>query len=388
MSNQHLSMQEQEIKLNTQELINFNFLISTLYQCLEKNNSFQPFFDAFQQHFNALNGGILCVTDNPQCINFGWTFGYPDGFEEWFINNSLSERDEAINRFSKLPPRQFESFLKGDNNQSILDFIPVDSPSRAWLKQQGVGDSTGVLIALKNDQKIIFMANRHQSFGAYTQKELFQMNMIAPHLENAVTLRLRLYESHSSNESLAIALNHVNKPLIVFNSMANIAKANDSAVSLIEKTTLFHISNNQCLRSSDERINRQLIDGVATCILQSHKKTPTTHIIFASNAEEKVAVFLTPLLSNNLEDNGVLAELFSYNLDLNADISKLQSLFDCTPAEANIAIELMHGLTAQDIADKKNISIHTVRQQIKSLLAKNGYRKQTELIAMLMRALG
>lgn len=38
--------------------------------------------------------------------------------------------------------------------------------------------------------------------------------------------------------------------------------------------------------------------------------------------------------------------------------------------------------------EEKQISVHTVRQYIKNLLAKNGYRKQTELVAMLVRALG
>ena len=53
-----------------------------------------------------------------------------------------------------------------------------------------------------------------------------------------------------------------------------------------------------------------------------------------------------------------------------------------------VAAALIQGLSASDIAEEKQISIHTARQHIKSLLAKNGYRKQTELIAMLVRALG
>ena len=56
-------------------------------------------------------------------------------------------------------------------------------------------------------------------------------------------------------------------------------------------------------------------------------------------------------------------------------------------AAEEFAAELIHGLNAAEIADKNGISVHTARQHIKSLLSKNGYRKQTELVAMLVRAL-
>lgn len=383
-SNAHISNSQ----LSDYELIQFNQLVSTLYQCLESSAGFQSFFDAFKEHFHTLNGGILAVTENPQRISFCWTFGYPEGFEEWFMNSDLPEGDEAITRFRQLPVRQFDSFMQGDTERHILDLIPEDSPSRPWVEQQGIGDSAGMLVTKRDQLNIIFMTNRHQKYGAFNNSELLQMNLLAPHIENAVSLRLKLYESDRNNDSLAVALSHVSKPLVVINSMAKVATANDAAMSLIGKSKLLNIDDSKSLCSPVRRINRNLTDGIAMGIVQSLKQTATTNMIFADDGYEKIAMSLTPLISEESAGNGVLIELFDYQLDIEVDTEKLQSLFDCTQAEANIAIELMHGLSAQDIVEKNGVSIHTVRQQIKSLLAKNGYHKQTELIAMLMRALG
>ena len=55
-------------------------------------------------------------------------------------------------------------------------------------------------------------------------------------------------------------------------------------------------------------------------------------------------------------------------------------MFHCTPDEASIAAELIHGLNATKIADKNGISIHTARQHIKDLLSKNGYRKDRKSV--------
>ena len=41
--------------LDGDTLQTYNQLVSTLYRCLHDNAGFQPFFDAFQQHFKALH---------------------------------------------------------------------------------------------------------------------------------------------------------------------------------------------------------------------------------------------------------------------------------------------------------------------------------------------
>jgi len=80
-------------------LARYNRLVGALYGCLHTDNGFQPFFDAFIRHFNAMQGGIIGLTEQPRRMMFGWTFGYPDGFEEWFINSDLPEKDEALARY-------------------------------------------------------------------------------------------------------------------------------------------------------------------------------------------------------------------------------------------------------------------------------------------------
>ncbi|MFD1217708.1 helix-turn-helix transcriptional regulator [Microbulbifer celer] len=372
--------------LGGNDLYAYNQLVSTLYRCLHDNAGFQPFFSAFQQHFKALQGGILGVTANPQRMVYGWTFGYPEGFEEWYINSDLPERDEALTRYVQLPPRQFDSFLRGDTSRTILDILGPES--RAWAEAVGMGDSAGMLVTRENGTNVVFMANRHQDFGPYTDDELLQMNLLAPHIENAVALHLKLYQSNSDNENLAMALNHVNKPLMVFNALGSIAQANDAARNLLTHTGNLFIGEDQRLHSSDKRLTRKLHDAISTCIVHSHKGHLDTRTLFVRNGHERLAICLTPLVAESVENNGVLAELFSFDSELAPDLERLQTLFQCTPAEASVAATLIQGLSAKEIAEEKQISVHTVRQYIKNLLAKNGYRKQTELVAMMVRALG
>lgn len=378
--------QSPAIQLTDQELVGYNELVNTLYRCLHDNAGFTPFFDAFKQHFKALQGGIMAVTRDPQRVRFGWTFGHPEGFVQWYINSDLPERDEALTRFANQAPRRFTSFLEGRSDLSILDMLSEES--RAWTEQVNIGDSTGMLVSSHDDCRIIFMANRQKQHGPYTHRELLQMNLLAPHIENAVTLHLKLYQTSSDNENLSLALNHINKALIVINALGAIAQANDTAREIVENNSKLKFSSDGRLSSNDQSLARKISDAIATSIVNSHqgKLEPTT--LFVQDRVERVALSLTPLTAENPDNNGVLVELFSFDASQQPNLEKMQSLFDCTPTEAAVASSLMQGLSANDIASEKGISVHTSRQHIKSLLAKNGFSKQTELIAMLVRALG
>ncbi|PHR66521.1 helix-turn-helix transcriptional regulator [Alcanivorax sp.] len=373
-------------QLTEQELKRYNQLVNMLYRCLHDNTGFRAFFEAFQAHFQALQGGIMGITSNPQRLCYGWTFGYPEGFEQWYINSDLPERDEAITRFVNQPPRQFASFLEGHSEGSILDMLGPES--RAWAEQINMIDSVGMLVTQTEQCRVIFMANRQQQHGPYSARELLQLNLLAPHIENAVTLHLKLYQSSNDNENLALALNHVNKALVVCNALGRVAQANHAARSILESSNKLFLSEGERLTSKNNRLARKINDAISTCIVHSHQGKLEPVTLFIPDSDERLALSLVPLIADNPDNNGVLIELFSFNASQQPDLEKMQALFDCTPAEASVASAMMQGLSANEIAEKKGISIHTARQHIKSLLGKNGFGKQTELIAMLVRALG
>ena len=69
--------------------------------------------------------------------------------------------------------------------------------------------------------------------------------------------------------------------------------------------------------------------------------------------------------------------------DLGADLARR---FGLTRAEAAVALALADGLTAAEIAERRGASVHTVRNQVKSALAKTESRRQSDL-ARLVEAL-
>ena len=68
------------------------------------------------------------------------------------------------------------------------------------------------------------------------------------------------------------------------------------------------------------------------------------------------------------------------------DLGKLASLLDLTPAEARVAARVAQGEKPADIAASGNVSLHTIRSQIKSIFIKTDITSQAQL-TKLVRAL-
>ena len=65
----------------------------------------------------------------------------------------------------------------------------------------------------------------------------------------------------------------------------------------------------------------------------------------------------------------------------------LRELFGLTPTEAAIAAALVDGKSLQEIAAASGTTFHTVRSHLKAITQKTGTRRQSDLIALILRSL-
>ena len=68
--------------------------------------------------------------------------------------------------------------------------------------------------------------------------------------------------------------------------------------------------------------------------------------------------------------------------------SLLARKYGLTPAEATVALGIAQGHSPRQISEKRQVSVHTVRNQLKSAMSKCSVRRQTELAAVVVRLWG
>jgi len=63
-----------------------------------------------------------------------------------------------------------------------------------------------------------------------------------------------------------------------------------------------------------------------------------------------------------------------------------QQLFQLTPAETALAIQLANGLSLEEAAEALNIRRNTARAHLRSIFSKTGVRRQTELVRIFLNS--
>lgn len=63
-----------------------------------------------------------------------------------------------------------------------------------------------------------------------------------------------------------------------------------------------------------------------------------------------------------------------------------QKLFELTPAETSLAIELVSGLSLDQVAQALSIRLNMARAHLRSIFSKTGVRCQTELVRLFLNS--
>ena len=63
-----------------------------------------------------------------------------------------------------------------------------------------------------------------------------------------------------------------------------------------------------------------------------------------------------------------------------------QQLFQLTPAETALAIQMANGLSLEEAAEVLGIRRNTARAHLRSIFSKTGVRRQTELVRLFLNS--
>jgi DNA-binding CsgD family transcriptional regulator len=102
--------------------------------------------------------------------------------------------------------------------------------------------------------------------------------------------------------------------------------------------------------------------------------------------DESVIVHLipTPGQARDLFDGGLCVMLMTpISSPAAPDATLIRGLFDLSPGEARVAGAITEGLTIDQIAARSGVARETTRSQVKSVMAKTGTNRQSEVAALL-----
>ena len=275
---------------------------------------------------------------------------------------------------------------------SVDDVLSAEQTAadEVWapLAARGFGQRLATVIPLTGGDQVTFVLARMLDQGRYRPDEVAALDGLRPHLHRAmfISARLGLERASAMTETLArlgLAAAVVDPNGRVIGSNALLDALHDVlAPTALGRLAIRNRARNLIFREGLERIGNQdappggLSIPVPAADDGSHPPL-LIHLLPVRGAAQDIfaggqALMVVSLLERKAAP---LPEL-------------LNGLFDLSPAEARLVGELAMGMTPKDITAAREVSMPTVRSQVRSILAKTGVPRMADLAQLLAQIPG
>lgn len=364
-------------------------LVGSIYEAALEPCRWRPVLQRLTKHFDS-GVGVLWTHDfsddtvvlespDPWCIV---------GADEASVNSFVSyysSRNVWAPNARHLPEGQttVSSALYPDN------LLPRTEFYCDWLRpldlQFGIGSA--VIKEETRDVKLSFL--RSGKVGPFAPAEQQQLRSLLPHVRIALELHRKLQKSQLLATAACAALDRLTFGVVLVSRDGSVLHANRAAQELASSSGAFSFkagSLHCAVSSSDVKLRLMLKGaaltgaGVGACTggaLKLRGERGIAHVVVAPMWMAQ-APFGAP----------VAAVVFCSDSDQSTRSlsGALRTLHGLTAAEAKLADAVLAGMSLQEYAEARNLSINTVRCQLKAIGQKTGVRRQVDLVRVLLNS--
>lgn len=247
------------------------------------------------------------------------------------------------------------------------------------------------------DEKLCVFICIYSSYGQQPlgREKLEFVDRLIPHLRRVITLSRSLYE-YSQQSIVGYGLiNRMPQPVMLLNLSGKVMHRNHALDKLLTQTSLLGVSGDEL--QLDQSYNELLAESLRE-VERLHRlnQLNTQHgfrdgcIKISRPGSDEVLYMFASLLTSDLEVKTFgmrpMVMLTVYHPDFSAKVDSqlLQAAFQLTPAECRVALALLDGFVAKEIAQKHKVSEDTIRKQMQSIYSKTDTNKQADLVRLLL----
>ncbi|RWO36391.1 MAG: helix-turn-helix transcriptional regulator [Mesorhizobium sp.] len=319
----------------------------------------------------SANGAIFVVSDHSPVRAVTETHLQP--LLDEFMKGDTWRFSESVKRLCAAQPASFVRVACEE-----IERDPVRKTATAF----GIGPHLCTAIPMPGGELVLFVFQRWLKDGSYDQAAIDLLNGLRPHLARAglVAGRLGLERARTAVSILreiglpAAIMSGSGRVLTanpLFEGMADVFLPTAHGGMAIADQTANALFQQAIAQNRDNRVVRSIpvaaIKGRPALVIQLLPLRRAAHDIF-SGAD--VLVVATTV--------GTGATVPSPNV--------LSGLFDLTPAEARLAVELASGHSVQEAAMEIGIAVKSARTYLERIFRKTETSRQSELVALLKSA--
>lgn len=269
------------------------------------------------------------------------------------------------------------------------EFVPTDEFRRTeyyndYVRPHGQHHMLGAI--LKLSEPMTLGLHRNDAAGPFTDLERARLQSLIPHLQRALQLRRRLAFDATAAIAGRAALDALSLCVIVVDASLQVLHANAAAATLCAtvkaglrmakagggplRLSARHRDDNAALERLVTNVVRGGPGGAVRVRAIDEVPDHASLAVLVSPAPARLAAAAPDRADPGLPRGVamVLARQLTQTAQIAPDL--LCDLYGLTRAEASVAASLVGGVTAEDVARTRQVSLGTVRTQVRTVLRK------------------
>lgn len=372
--------------IERQTINDFSELLQSLYAGPLESIPWHSFLNVLKKN-TAADGAVL-ILRHPSASDLGAivTVGFPelDGRHA----TPYSENFYSMDPFVNLPA---DTVVTMDEMISHEELIQSDF-YQLQLEPSDILHLLGIDIREKNGLKASLRLSRGKQRQPFSPAERAFCARLIPHLQQAISIHARinhieserlLYASTMGQLSVATVLLNENRQVISTNKIADALLADKDGIKLQRGELKIEPSSRQ-------QAFRQRVDHA---LANQHQTTPTIVDALSvprPSGKQAYGVIVRPVPHNEWaeQQSTPTVAIFIRNpaQTVVASEKMLTQLFELSPAEARLALQIANGLSLDEAVDVLCISRNTGRAHLRSIFSKTGISQQTQLVSLILKS--
>jgi DNA-binding CsgD family transcriptional regulator len=261
-----------------------------------------------------------------------------------------------------------------------------------FLRPNGLGWVAATEVSPDRRVDVKISVQRSWMKAEFTDEELERLGRLAKHIELSLRLSIRMLDAELTKLGLGEALARIGAGVLALDAQKRVVFSNPAVEMLIGEGLV--ISKDRQLRSEcNDSTFQTKIDKVLHAAPDSQDAL-RPFLVYSAKSERPLAAYFLPVLRRDwgvaeafLTHTRVIVLVLDWRRTPTYDPSMLRDVLGLTLGEARLAALVGTGLPPKEAAQKLGIAEVTARGVLKSVFAKTGVSRQSELAALLTRIL-
>lgn len=261
-----------------------------------------------------------------------------------------------------------------------------------WCAPVDVFHVMGVDISTPDSGKLRFRITRGEAAPRFSALDRARCEALLPHLRRALHIHNLLDRSESLGSLYSQAIGRLSVGTLVLDETGKVLEQNLIARELLAANDGLKLVGGRLEASypSDNRELQQLIRNAFARHSGDPLAVASAMSVSRPSGQVSLGVVVEPVRSQEWAEGKGQPSAVVYIRDAAgkslASTAAAKQLFNLTPAETALAMELANGLSLEEAAEALNIRRNTARAHLRSIFSKTGVRRQTELVRIMLNS--